>query len=92
LIVVVLSFYKVVRNFNRPVPPSAHARLQAQLNFVNAMNLLQELSVPSPLPQVPQNVPVGLPSELFDTDTDRMHDWWERAHQLTVETGTRRRR
>jgi hypothetical protein len=46
LIVVVLSFYKVVRNFNRPVPPSvqqlAQARLQAKLNFVNAMNLLQE--------------------------------------------------
>jgi rhomboid protease GluP len=46
LIVVVLSFYKVVRNFNRPVPPSAqqlaHARLQTRLNFVNAMNLLQE--------------------------------------------------
>ena len=46
LIVVVLSFYKVVRNFNRTVPPSAqqlaHARLQARLNFVYAMNLLQE--------------------------------------------------
>jgi hypothetical protein len=46
LIVVVLSFYKVVRNFNRPVPPSAQqlaqGRLQTKLNFVHAMNLLQE--------------------------------------------------
>lgn len=46
LIVVVLSFYKVVRNFNRPVPPSAQqvaqARLQTKLNFVHALNLLQE--------------------------------------------------
>ncbi len=46
LIVVVLSFYKVVRNFNRPVPPSTqqlvHARLQTRLNFVNTMNLVQE--------------------------------------------------
>jgi hypothetical protein len=46
LIVVVLSFYKVVRNFNRPVPPSAqqlaHAQSQMRLNFVLAMNLLQE--------------------------------------------------
>ena len=46
LIVVVLSFYKVVRNFNRQVPMSAQqiakARVQVRLNFVNAMNLLQE--------------------------------------------------
>lgn len=46
LIVVVLGFYKVVRNFNRPVPQSAqqlaHARLQVRLNFVQAMHLLQE--------------------------------------------------
>jgi hypothetical protein len=46
LIIVVLSFYKIVRNFNRPVPPSAQqlaqARQQARLNFVLAMNLLQE--------------------------------------------------
>ena len=46
LILVVLSFYKVVRNFNRGVPPSpqqmTHARSQARLNFVNSMNLLQE--------------------------------------------------
>jgi membrane associated rhomboid family serine protease len=46
LIVVVLSFYKVVRNFNRPVPPSAQqladARLQTRLNFVLAMDLLQD--------------------------------------------------
>ncbi|HEX6044343.1 MAG TPA: rhomboid family intramembrane serine protease [Pyrinomonadaceae bacterium] len=46
LIVVVLSFYKIVRNFNRQVPMSAQqiakARSQVRLNFVNAMNLLQE--------------------------------------------------
>lgn len=46
LIILVLSFYKVVRNFNRGVPPSpqqlAHARAQTRLNFVNSMHLLQE--------------------------------------------------
>jgi rhomboid protease GluP len=46
LIVIVLGFYKVVRNFNRPVPPSvqqlASARQQTFLNFVRAMNLLQD--------------------------------------------------
>jgi len=46
LIVVVLSFYKVVRNFNRPVPPSAQqlamARQQTKLNFIHTMHLLQE--------------------------------------------------
>jgi rhomboid protease GluP len=46
LIVVVLGFYKVVRNFNRPAPPSvqqlANARQQTLLNFVGGMNVLQE--------------------------------------------------
>lgn len=46
LIVVVLSFYKVARNFNHAVPPSAQqlaeTRMQTRLNFVHAMNLLQE--------------------------------------------------
>jgi rhomboid protease GluP len=46
LIVVVLSFYKVARNFNHGVPPSAQElaemRMQTKLNFVHAMNLLQE--------------------------------------------------
>jgi membrane associated rhomboid family serine protease len=46
LVIVVAGFYKVVRNFNRPVPLSAQqiadARQQAFLNFVGAMNLLQE--------------------------------------------------
>lgn len=46
LVIVVAGFYKVVRNFNRPIPPSAqqlaHARQQAFLNFVGAMHLLQE--------------------------------------------------
>jgi hypothetical protein len=46
LIIVVLSFYKIVRNFSRPVPPSAQqlaqARQQNRLNFVLAMSLLQE--------------------------------------------------
>jgi hypothetical protein len=30
----------------------------------------------------------GLPSELFDTDADRMPDWWEQEHQLSVEDPT----
>jgi rhomboid protease GluP len=46
LVIVVAGFYKVVRYFNRPVPPSpqqiANARQQNLLSFVNDMNLLQE--------------------------------------------------
>ena len=46
LVIVVAAFYKVVRYFNRPMPPSAqqiaHARQQAFLHFVGAMNVLQE--------------------------------------------------
>jgi rhomboid protease GluP len=46
LVIVVSAFYKVVRNFNRPVPPSpqqiANARQQTFLSFVGAMNSLQE--------------------------------------------------
>jgi rhomboid protease GluP len=46
LVIVIAAFYKVVRYFNRPVPPSAqqvaHARQQAFLHFVGAMNVLQE--------------------------------------------------
>ncbi len=46
LVIVVAGFYKVVRNFNRPVPQSAQqltlARQQSFLNFVASMNLLQE--------------------------------------------------
>src|SRR5687767_77932 len=46
LVIVVAGFYKVVRNFNRPVPPSpqqiAKARQQTFLNFVGGLNLLQE--------------------------------------------------
>lgn len=42
LIVVVLSFYKVVRNFNRSIPASPHQIVQTKLSFINAMNLLQE--------------------------------------------------
>lgn len=44
LVIVVAGFYKVVRNFNRPTPPSvqqlANARRQVFLNFINTMNLL----------------------------------------------------
>jgi len=46
LVIVVAAFYKVVRNFNRPVPQSpqqiANERHQTFLNFVGGMNLLQE--------------------------------------------------
>jgi hypothetical protein len=42
LIVVVLGFYKVVRNFNRTVPLSTQQIQQTRLNFVHSMNLLQE--------------------------------------------------
>ena len=46
LVIVVGAFYKVVRNFTRSVPPSpqqiATARQQTFLNFVNALNLLNE--------------------------------------------------
>jgi hypothetical protein len=46
LVIVVAAFYKVVRNFNRPVPPSpqqiADARHQSLLEFISGMNLLQE--------------------------------------------------
>jgi len=46
LVIVVAGFYKVVRNFNRPIPPSAQqlvsAKQQVFLNFVDAMNLLQD--------------------------------------------------
>jgi len=46
LVIVVASAYKVVRNFNRPIPLSpqqiARARQQAYFSFVNGMNLLQE--------------------------------------------------
>ena len=44
LVIVVAGFYKVVRNFNRPIPPSvqqlASARRQIFLNFIGSMNLL----------------------------------------------------
>ncbi|HEX2268207.1 MAG TPA: rhomboid family intramembrane serine protease [Pyrinomonadaceae bacterium] len=47
LVIVVAGFYKVVRNFNRPIPQSAqqiaHTRQQAFLTFIGAMNTLQEL-------------------------------------------------
>jgi rhomboid protease GluP len=46
LVVVVAGVYKVVRNFNRAVPPSpqqiANARQQQFFHFVGVMNLLQE--------------------------------------------------
>lgn len=46
LVIVVASFYKVVRNFNRPIPMSApqiaNARHQQYLNFIGGMNVLQE--------------------------------------------------
>jgi membrane associated rhomboid family serine protease len=46
LVIVVASVYKVVRNFNRPVPPSAqqiaNARQQQFFHFVGVMNVLQE--------------------------------------------------
>jgi len=46
LVIVVASFYKVVRNFNRPIPMSApqiaNARQQQYLNFISGMNVLQE--------------------------------------------------
>jgi membrane associated rhomboid family serine protease len=46
LVIVVAGFYKVVRNFNRPIPQSAQqivvARQQVFLNFIGAMNSLQE--------------------------------------------------
>ena len=46
LVVVVAGFYKVVRNFNRPIPQSvqqiAHERQQQFLTFIGAMNSLQE--------------------------------------------------
>ena len=46
LVIVVASFYKIVRNFNRPVPPSAQqiatARQQQFLIFIGGMNVLQE--------------------------------------------------
>lgn len=46
LVIVVAGFYKVVRNFNRPVPPSpqqvVQARQQTFLNFIGVMHVLQE--------------------------------------------------
>jgi rhomboid protease GluP len=46
LVIVVAGFYKVVRYFNRPVPPSpqqiANTRQQNFLSFVGGMNMLQE--------------------------------------------------
>ena len=46
LVIVVGAFYKVVRNFNRPIPPSpqqvATARRQTFLLFIGMMNTLQE--------------------------------------------------
>lgn len=46
LVIVVAGFYKVVRNFRRPIPPSAQqlimARQQLFLNFVDSMNQLQD--------------------------------------------------
>jgi len=46
LVIVVGAFYKVVRNFNRGVPPSpqqiANAKQQTFLNFVGGINSLQE--------------------------------------------------
>ena len=46
LVIVVAAFYKVVRNFQRPVPPSPQqilqARQQALLNFISGMSMLQE--------------------------------------------------
>ena len=46
LVIVVASFYKIVRNFNRPVPQSAqqvaNARQQQFYIFIGGMNVLQE--------------------------------------------------
>ena len=46
LVIVVGAFYKVVRNFNRPIPPSpqqiAKLRQQTFLTFIGGMNSLQE--------------------------------------------------
>jgi hypothetical protein len=46
LVIVIASFYKIVRNFNRPVPASpqqtAQARQQMFFRFVRGMTLLQE--------------------------------------------------
>jgi membrane associated rhomboid family serine protease len=46
LVIVMGAFYKVVRNFNRPIPPSpqqiAKLRQQTFLTFVGGMNSLQE--------------------------------------------------
>ncbi len=46
LVIVVAGFYKVVRNFRRPIPPSVQqlmmARQQVFLNFVDSMNQLQD--------------------------------------------------
>jgi membrane associated rhomboid family serine protease len=46
LVIVVASFYKVVRNFNRSVPPSpahvAHMRQQEFFNFVGGLHSAQE--------------------------------------------------
>jgi rhomboid protease GluP len=46
LVIVVAGFYKVVRNFNRPIPQSpqqiAQARQQTFLNFIGVMHVLQE--------------------------------------------------
>src|SRR5688572_31962341 len=46
LVIVVAGAYKIVRNFNRPIPPSpeqiARARHQTFLSFVSGMNVLQE--------------------------------------------------
>lgn len=46
LVIVVAGAYKIVRNFNRPIPPSpaqiARARQQTFLSFVSGMNVLQE--------------------------------------------------
>lgn len=46
LVIVVAGFYKVVRNFRRPIPPSTQqlmmARQQVFLSFVDSMNQLQD--------------------------------------------------
>lgn len=46
LVIVVAGFYKVVRNFRRPIPPSVQqlmmARQQMFLNFIDSMNQLQD--------------------------------------------------
>lgn len=46
LVIVVAGFYKVVRNFNRSIPPSpaqiAKLRQQTFLSFASGMNVLQE--------------------------------------------------